>query len=245
MASCPFANPRVAVDVTKGAQGCPFHAHHVPASFTILSDAEINTVKRGGTHLASQDAANLLRDIGGCDRIREFCTRFYAHAFEDTTINVFFFQDDGAEAHGKRLADWIIEKLDPSLSPWTDSGRLGQRQPSHSAAWNNSKRPLSDRGKHFDLKDSRIWMRLHFWGLRECGLMEHRPFLRYYMQFIQHFISIYEREAPAFVMDSVEWSASEENIQAYLTNGHVMSDVLHHRGRGMLHILKEGLTPRL
>lgn len=37
------------------------------------------------------------------------------------------FMDDGAEAHGKRLADWIIEKMGGEGYPWTDSGRLGQR----------------------------------------------------------------------------------------------------------------------
>jgi hypothetical protein len=37
------------------------------------------------------------------------------------------FMDDGAEAHGKRLGDWIIEKMGGEGHPWTDSGRLGQR----------------------------------------------------------------------------------------------------------------------
>ena len=75
--------------------------------------------------------------------------------------------DDGAEAHAKRLADWVIEKMGGEGKPWTESGRYGMRQPSHHQAWNSSKRHPSVRGRHFDLVDTRIWMRLHFWAGRE------------------------------------------------------------------------------
>ena len=53
------------------------------------------------------------------------CTRFYAHVFDDYQLDKFMFMDDGAEMHGKKLADWIIEKMGGEGTPWTDSGRLG------------------------------------------------------------------------------------------------------------------------
>ena len=98
--------------------------------------------------------------------------------------------------HAKRLADWIIEKMGGEGKPWTESGRYGMRQPTHRAAWTNSKRHPSVRGKHFDVVDTRIWMRLHFWAVRECGLAEHRVFWQWYIEFISHFIDFYERSAP-------------------------------------------------
>ena len=131
-----------------------------------------------------QGTAILLADIGGLDRIREFCTRFYALAFLDSNLKQFFFLDDGAEAHAKRLADWIVEKMDSNLKPWTDSGRLGQRQPSHFKAWNNDKRHPNVRGDHFNLADTRIWMRLHFLAARQCLLSEHKPFWQWFVMYM-------------------------------------------------------------
>eukprot|EP00605_Chrysophyceae_sp_TOSAG23-4_P001223 GSChrysophyteH1.ASY1.ANO1.1333.1 assembled CDS len=239
-AQCPFAdlnqNP---IEVEPGS--CPVHAHTRPGSFSIPSSETINISVRGGTHQCTEQAAALLADIGGSDRIREACTRFYARAFLDETIKLFFFEDDGAAAHGKRLADWIIEKMDPFQQPWTESGRLGQRQPSHLKAWNNSKRDAKDRGKHFDLKDTRIWMRLHFWAFRECGLLDHEPFSRWFKQFIKHFIAVYEREAPPYVEQDAMWSKNPEHTQAYETE-HRMADLLTNPGgRTMLEIVKNGL----
>ena len=79
------------------------------------------------------------------------CTRFYAHTFEDKNLDKFMFMKDGAEQHGKRLGDWIIEKMGGEGTPWSDSGREGQRQPSHYKAWNNVKRPYSERGDSFNV----------------------------------------------------------------------------------------------
>lgn len=62
---------------------------------------------------------------------------------QDQLIHQFLFLDDGPEAHGKRLADWIIEKMGGEGTPWTDSGRYGMRQPTHFAAWNNKRRDPS------------------------------------------------------------------------------------------------------
>jgi hypothetical protein len=218
---CPLANLNSAADT---ASGCPFHAHRMPHRSQMESPVHLNVV--GGTHHTSAGQAALLADIGGGDRIREFVTRFYARAFVDRHIKDFFFLDDGATAHAKRLADWIIQKMGGEGEPWTDSGRLGMRQPSHSAAWNSDRRPADVRGQHFKLDDCRIWMRLHFWAARECRLHEHEVFWEWYIQFIQHFIAVYERSAPRYAPADADWSANSTNSAAYLANGCVMDDVI-------------------
>lgn len=218
---CPLANPDVNA---RSIRVCPFHAHDV------LNHSEVNVPVRpniiGGTHHTSPAQAALLADIGGGDRIREFTTRFYARAFLDHHIKDFFFLDDGATAHAKRLADWIIQKMGGEGEPWTASGRLGMRQPSHSAAWHSEKRPPALRGQHFKLDDCRIWMRLNFWAARECGLNEHEVFWEWYIQFIQHFIAVYERTAPRYAAADAEWAADPANTEAYLAGGCVMADVI-------------------
>lgn len=201
----------------------------------------IDIVIRSREHQATPQAAALLADIGGPDRIREFCTRFYSRAFLDVKINLFFFEGDGAVSHGQRLADWIIEKMDPNQKPWTASGRLGERTRSHVKAWNNPLRPVAERGRHFTLQDCVTWMRLHFWAMRECGLMTHAPFLRWYIQFIEHFIAVYEREAPPFVEASAEWSANPANLSAYTAAGNLMTDVQSITGRSMMQIMQQGI----
>ncbi len=151
-------------------------------------------------------------------------TRFYAHAFRDVNTSQFFFLEDGAEMHGKRLGDWIIEKMDLNNKAWTDSGRYGQRQPSHHAAWNSSRRSLEVRGKHFGLKDTRIWMRLMFYAGFETGVNKHTPFWAWWQQFLGHFIAVYERYAPRYVEDSERWAADPGNYKEYAANGFVMPD---------------------
>lgn len=221
---CPFANLATAPKPTEAAKTCPFHAHTVPNEFNIHNSVPLSV--RGGTHQVSAATAALLADIGGGDRIREFVTRFYARAFLDQHIKPFFFADDGATAHGKRLADWIIEKMGGEGRPWTDSGRLGMRQPSHHSAWYSDKRDPSVMGQHFKLDDCRIWMRLHFWAARECGLHEHAPFWEWYVEFIEHFIAVYERSAPRYAADDAAWSANPRNTELYEKDGYFMSDVV-------------------
>ena len=221
---CPFANLQVSVEEVKG---CPFHAHTVPEKYRVNHPVRLNV--KGGTHYLSARTASLLADIGGGDRIREFVTRFYSRAFLDAHIKEFFFADDGATAHAKRLADWIIQKMGGEGEPWTDSGRLGMRQPSHSAAWHSNKRHPSRRGDHFKLDDCRIWMRLHFWAARECGLSEHVAFWDWYVQFIAHFVGVYERTAPRYAPVDAEWSEDPRNITAYEENGYLMKDVIGRR----------------
>ena len=79
------------------------------------------------------------------------------------------FETDGAENHGNRLADWIIQKIGDG-TPWSDSGRWNMRQPTHFSAWNNQKRPNSVKGDNFKLHDVKLWMAVHFWSCREVGL---------------------------------------------------------------------------
>jgi hypothetical protein len=225
---CPFANLKQPIQ--PGAKvGCPFHSHSAPKAFHLKQPVALNVA--GRTHYTSEATARLLADIGGGDRIREFCTRFYANFFADPVLVQFIFERDGAEAHGQRLADWIIQKMDEDQKPWSDSGRWGMRQPSHYRAWTNSARNPAVRGDHFKLDDTRLWMRLHFWALRETGLgpQQHAVFWNWYKQFIGHFIRVYERSAPAYVDDSADWSSDPTNIKEYLKNGRRMLDVIRPR----------------
>jgi truncated hemoglobin YjbI len=225
---CPFAN--TAAPVNNGIIGeseatpqCPFHEHRPFAPPGIRG--MIQLAKSGNTHQVSAGQAALLADIGGGDRIRELCTRFYARAFEDQILQQFFFEEDGATAHGQRLADWIIQKMGGEGEPWTESGRWGQRQPSHHKAWHNPKRHPSVRGDHFKLEDARSWIRIHFWAARELGLSDHEPFWNWYISFLEHFITVYERRAVAYVAIDAEWSENPQNIEKYIADGYIMQDI--------------------
>eukprot|EP01038_Epipyxis_sp_PR26KG_P011452 gene11452-15343_t len=224
---CPLTNviPSTQLDQLETPSKCPFHAHHKPDEYH-LNHQTIPLIVRDREFKTTKLSANLLADIGGGDRIRELCTRFYARAFLDSKLKEFFFEDDGAVAHGKRLADWIIQKMGGEGTPWSDSGRWGMRQPSHYKAWNNSKRDPSVRGDHFKLDDARVWMRLNFWAARECGLHEHDAFWKWYIEFIEHFIAVYERTAPIFAADDAEWSADPNNTIRYEKQEYHMWDVL-------------------
>ncbi len=227
---CPFAFLKTVKDLNSSEIKCPFHKH-VPVEKILGTDKQkikqnIGLPLRGRTHVTSDGQAALLQDIGGGDTIREICTRFYAHAFRDQVISQFFFLNDGEEAHGKRLADWIIEKMGGEGRPWTDSGRYGQRQPSHHKAWYSDKRHSRAKGDHFKLDDVRIWMRLFFWSVRERGLAIHEPFWNWLVQFIAHFARVYDSQAPAYALESSEWSAKDENINIYLANDKRMADVI-------------------
>jgi hypothetical protein len=63
-------------------------------------------------------------------------------------------------------------------------------------------------------------MRLHFWALREEGLVADCPaFADYYVRFIAHFVSVYERTAPPFAREALRWSADAGNVAAYEATG--------------------------
>ncbi|KAG1655426.1 hypothetical protein FOA52_009097 [Chlamydomonas sp. UWO 241] len=193
---------------------CPF-AGSVKVAFT-----------EDGSYTGDVGSAFLLSSVGGGDALRLMCSRFYQNAFADATLAPFMFEEDGAVAHGKRLGDWIVQKLGGEGSPWSTSGRNGMRSTAHAHAWNSQNRPAQDRGRRFKLPDCRVWMRLHFLACRETGLADHAEFMRFYVEFIQHFVGVYERSAPAYAQESAAWSADPANVQRYRENGCKMIDVL-------------------
>ena len=121
---CPFADPENPSPYESSVIRCPFHKikHILPEDPSRISQAVPVRISNG-TFTKSGSSAQLLRDIGGGKRIREMTTRFYAHAFKDYTLDPFMFMGDGAERHGQRLGDWIIEKMGGEGEPWTNSGR--------------------------------------------------------------------------------------------------------------------------
>merc|ERR1712224_969440 len=139
---------------------------------------------------------------------------------------------------GHRFAAWITEKFGEG-EPWTQEratrktcpfsahGHSFQsphdRSSAHFAAWHSPKREMEKFGRHFKLDDCRIWMRLHFWAMREAGIVAASPsFTEYYVKFIGHFVSVYESTAPPFARESFRWSADPANIERYLANGRQM-----------------------
>jgi truncated hemoglobin YjbI len=182
-----------------------------------VTEAEFGQVplsQRGRTFFESDDTERLLESIGGEDTLSRLATVFYTKVFEDKHLKPFIFLDDGAEAHGRRLAMWIAEKMGGPPN-WTLTRPNNARSRSHRSAWDSEKRSPEKRGSHFKLDDCRTWMRLMFWSAREVGLDEHEPFWNWYVKFIGHFIGIYEFTAPAYAPEDALWSASEENIREY------------------------------
>lgn len=83
-------------------------------------------------------------------------------------------------------------------------------------------------GQRFKLNDARMWMRLMFWSAREEGLFASSPrFADWYVRFIGHFVSVYDRDAPPFARESARWSAEPTNIDRYLEAGRRMEEELH------------------
>ena len=211
---CPIADTSLLPDF-KVQPECPFHKQrHQKALNASNSDKE-----------KIYEIDELLLNIGGGDKIRQMCTRFYAHAFEDQTLSKFMFVNDCAAAHGQRLGDWIIERMGGEGAPWTDSGRYGGRQHSHFRAWNSAKRPEEDRGKRFKLDDCRIWMRLMFWSMKEVGLDKNPNFTNWFVAVIERFIGVYERSAPPYTKKDFRWSEKRKNIDTYVSNDFLMKDI--------------------
>lgn len=215
---CPIANTELMPDF-KVESECPFHKQR--------HEKALNSSSNGKEKVHYID--ELLSNIGGGDKVRQMCTRFYAHVFEDQTISKFMFVDDCAAAHGQRLGDWFIERMGGEGTPWTDSGRYGKRQPSHFKAWNSSKRPAEERGRRFKVDDCRIWMRLMFWSMREVGLDKNPNFAEWFVSVIERFIGIYERRAPQYARRDFAWSEKKKNIDTYVSNDFFMKDVVGQR----------------
>ena len=192
------------------------------------------------SHRPSEETKALVRTAGGLPALREMTRLFYEKAFEDSRLDTFIRSRD--DPHSERFATWICEKFGLG-QPWTTERRSREvcpfhahghrihgahdRSSAHFAAWHSPKRPESKWGDHFKLDDCRVWMRLHFWACREAGMFARSPeFMDYYIKFIGHFVSVYERTAPPFARESARWSEDSPNIRRYVENGRVMSDVL-------------------
>ena len=225
---CPLAD--INVKATRVSR-CPFHQHRNRGEFFQMhQEIPLHTVD--APRLCDVDteptveSADLLRNIGGGDRIREICTRFYARAFVDMKLKEFFFNFDGATSHAFRLANWIIEHMGGEGKPWFESGRWMSREASHTEAWGNERREPELRGVPFKLIDCRVWIRLHFWAVRECGLAGHESFMRWYVTFLSYFVQIYEITAKEYVQQDSQWSGDKNNTKNYLSNGYRMVDLM-------------------
>lgn len=188
----------------------------------------------GFTHTANAQTRGLVESVD----VLKFTSLFYEKAFADPHIDKFIREHD--DHHGQRFAAWITEKFGCGR-PWTQEratrpscpfsahgyriNSAHDRSSAHLAAWHSPKREAEKWGEHFKLDDCRVWMRLHFWAAREAGVLE-TPFGDYYVRFIAHFVSVYERSAPPFARDSARWSADPANIKAYLDNGRTMPDIM-------------------
>jgi truncated hemoglobin YjbI len=194
----------------------------------------------GRTHIVSDESKRLFDEDVTLDDLERMTTLFYEKAFLDPTLDSFI--RSHGDPHASRFAKWIHQKLTGS-TVWDDDRRQRSHRPvklaegirhvvhdrssAHAAAWYSPKRPIEDVGRHFQLDECRVWMRLHFWALRESGIMEQSPsFADYYVRFIAHFVRVYESMATYFARDSLRWSADPENINSYLTNGRHMTDVI-------------------
>merc|ERR1712137_191448 len=180
-----------------------------------------------GTHFPSQGSRYLMEEEVTLEDLKKVTHKFYELAFQDKTLDKFI--RSHSDPHGDRFAKWIHQKLGGSTVWDEDRASRGRgcpvhdRSSAHVAAWYSPKRPAAERGEHFQLDDCRTWMRLHFWALRESGLMEKSPsFADYYVRFIGHFVRVYESTAPPFARDSLRWSADPKNIEEYIRNGRQM-----------------------
>jgi len=194
----------------------------------------------GGSHRPSEASRLLIEYEVSLDDLKRMTNKFYEFAFQDITLDKFIRSHN--DPHGDRFAKWIHQKLTGSniwdedrrtrdLSPKEIAGDrttvVHDRTSAHVAAWNSTKRPSSEVGRRFTLEECRVWMRLHFWAIREVGLVEQPPsFADYYVRFIGHFVAVYERSASIFARESFRWSENPKNIEKYITDGRMMKDVL-------------------
>lgn len=195
----------------------------------------------GRTHIVTDMSVSLMEEVS-LEDLKVMTSKFYEKAFLDVTLDKFIHSHN--DPHASRFAKWIHQKFSSSTL-WDEDRdyRLNHSKPTvvagghrilvhdrssaHVAAWNSTKRPSNQVGRKFKLDECRVWMRLHFWALRESGLIEKSPsFADYYLRFIAHFITVYESTAPMFARDSFRWSANPANIQQYLDNGRRMKDIL-------------------
>uniref|UniRef100_A0A7R9WWL5 Uncharacterized protein n=1 Tax=Craspedostauros australis TaxID=1486917 RepID=A0A7R9WWL5_9STRA len=229
---CPFAHDNIDADANHpAAKQHPFR--HIP--LRMVGDS-------GRTHNHSSATKQLIEKEVSLQDLTRMTNQFYELAFQDATLDLFIRSHE--DPHGQRFAKWIHQKLSGS-TVWDDDRRyhrdtktahpvaggysvvVHDRSSAHVAAWHSLKRPPQDAGRHFTLEECRVWMRLHFWAMRLSGVMQQSPsFADYYVRFIAHFVSVYERTAPQFARDSLRWSADPDNIKRYIADGRKMNEVL-------------------
>lgn len=213
--------------------GCPFAGAHVAL------------VMGGGgrTHMSSAESVELLAETGGIDALTRMTQAFYEKVKVNGHLDQFL--RSHKDPHATRLASWIAEKMGGG-TPWSDErvtrkeivvlaggirARVYDRSSAHVAAWHSPKRPAEDVGTHFQLDDSRAWMRLMFWAGREQGLVgpaaKSPRFSNWFVRFIAHFVRVYEREAPRFARESLRWSEDPANIAAYIAAGNAFEPEIH------------------
>lgn len=221
------------------------------ASLGPLPFRHIPLVMNGGSYMPSQATADLLREIGGGGVIRSMTHLFYTKALRDPALEKFIAEP--SDPHGQRLGNWMVEKMGGEGPCWTEErverakcpvARLlsngvmhvaGDRSSSHVAAWWSLRRPAAEAGKHFQMHDCRVWMRLMFWSARETGLFDKSPtFESWFIRFIAHFVRVYEAGAPPFALESARWSLNPGNLQAYEVSGWRMEDVVGRDGQGLI-----------
>jgi len=212
---------------------CPF------ARMGNWTRVSLNWKPGAGGHRPNSDTLRLLHEVGGKEGVRRFTELFYEKVFQDPHLDRFI-RDQG-DPHGERFANWIVEKFGEG-TPWSEERRTRKvcpfqshghiidtphdRSSAHFAAWHSPKREAHEFGQHFKLDDCRIWMRLHFWAMREAGIFEQSPgFADYYIKFIGHFVSVYERSATVFARESARWSEDPHRVEQYIAAGRVMQDV--------------------
>eukprot|EP00095_Tigriopus_kingsejongensis_P012303 maker-scaffold692_size110616-snap-gene-0.21 protein:Tk12303 transcript:maker-scaffold692_size110616-snap-gene-0.21-mRNA-1 annotation:"hypothetical protein TRIADDRAFT_22637" len=239
-ATCPFADLENRAPVN-AQETCIYHqvVHSKPKKCS--AEEDVPFITKSDSFQTSKHSSNLLNEIGGGDKIRQMTTRFYARAFQDQTLRLFMFETDDAANHGQRLGDWIIQKMGGEGDVWSDSGRHDMRQVSHYKAWNSKKRHPSVRGNHFKLSDCRVWMRIMFWSARDVGLDAHEPFWKWYMDFLRHFVAVYERTAPSYTKESAQWSNKASNIKTYIS----LSSTAPNTGTGDQKVVNEILETAL
>ena len=220
--------PAPSMDRTKTSLSHPYH--FVPMKMG----------GRGGTHVPSPASKNLLETEVSLQDLQRMTNKFYEFAFQDETLDKFIRSHE--DPHGERFAKWIYQKLSGvriwdedrqtrDLTPHRVAGGrtsvVHDRTSAHVAAWHSPKRPTNEVGRHFNLEECRVWMRLHFWAMRESGVVQQSPsFADYYVRFIGHFVSVYEGSATMFARESFRWSANPDNITKYINDGRTMKDVL-------------------
>ena len=164
--------------------------------------------------------------IGGRDGLLKMTEAFYQLSFKDPVIDRFI--RDHTDPHARRFANWLAEKMGDHSRPWSDdrahrsrnpvhlgNGRtvvIHDRSSAHAAAWYSPKRNDREMGRHFQLHECRIWMRLHFTAAEQTKLFEVSQFKEWYIRFIGHFVAVYENKARMFARESARWAANASNF---------------------------------